>query len=93
MAAEGESSGRARGGVEHFQAAAKELIAAGRALLDATEELIDDPRAIEQLVAEAGALMHLAGGAFVRAMAAATGSRDESAAEDQPQRVQRIRVS
>ncbi|MGH9247540.1 MAG: hypothetical protein ACRD29_25145 [Acidimicrobiales bacterium] len=39
----GEDRGRA--GVEHLQAAARELIAASRAFLDAVEEVVDRPEA------------------------------------------------
>ena len=62
--AEQELSDRAREGLEHLQAAAKELIAAGHALLDAAGELVDDPTvaaqivgAIDRLVARVDALL------------------------------------
>lgn len=35
---------RVQAGMEHLQRAAREAIAAGRALLDAAEDLVDDPR-------------------------------------------------
>ncbi|HEX4867779.1 MAG TPA: hypothetical protein VFV32_09145 [Acidimicrobiales bacterium] len=41
----------ARAGLEHLQAAAHEVIKATRSLLDAAEELIDDPAAVQQVVA------------------------------------------
>jgi hypothetical protein len=41
---------RAREGVEHLQAAARELIEAARAALDVAEELIDDPESVASLV-------------------------------------------
>ena len=37
-------------GVEHLQAAARELIRAGRSLLDAAEGLVEDPAALQGLV-------------------------------------------
>ncbi|HZM30775.1 MAG TPA: hypothetical protein VFB77_09825 [Acidimicrobiales bacterium] len=40
---------RARQGVEHLQAAARELIQAARAALDVAEELVNDPEAVASL--------------------------------------------
>jgi hypothetical protein len=40
---------RAREGVEHLQAAARELIAAARAALDVAEEVVNDPESIATL--------------------------------------------
>jgi hypothetical protein len=37
-------------GIEHLQTAAREMIQATRSLLDAAEELIDDPRSVQDLV-------------------------------------------
>jgi hypothetical protein len=39
---------RAREGVEHLQAAAREIIAAGRAFLDAMEGIVEDSDAAQQ---------------------------------------------
>jgi hypothetical protein len=47
-------------GVEHLQAAAKELIQAGRSLLDAVEGLVEDPSALQGLVGTLGALAQAA---------------------------------
>jgi hypothetical protein len=47
---------RAREGIEHLQAAARELIHAARALLDVAEGLIDDPAAIATLAGALGAM-------------------------------------
>jgi hypothetical protein len=41
---------RAREGLIHLQAAALELIAAGRAFLDVTEELVREPAALSALI-------------------------------------------
>lgn len=41
---------RARDGLEHLQAAARELIAAARAALDVAEGLIDDPEVVATVV-------------------------------------------
>jgi hypothetical protein len=47
---------RAREGLQHLQAAARELILAARALLDVAEDLIDDPAALATLVGAMGSL-------------------------------------
>jgi hypothetical protein len=47
---------RAREGIQHLQAAARELIHAARALLDVAEGLIDDPAAVATLVGALGAM-------------------------------------
>ena len=46
---------RAREGLEHIQSAARELIAAARAMLDVAEDIVDDPEAVTQLVGTLGA--------------------------------------
>jgi hypothetical protein len=59
---------RAREGLDHLQAAARELIAAARAALDVAEDLIDDPDTIASVVGAAG---HLGGlGDAVRTLVA-----------------------
>ena len=40
----------AQKGMEHLQAAAREVIQATRTFLDAAEELVDDPKAVQGLV-------------------------------------------
>jgi hypothetical protein len=40
---------RAREGLEHLQAAARELIQAARAMLDVAEDLVNDPEAVASL--------------------------------------------
>jgi hypothetical protein len=47
---------RAREGIQHLQAAARELIHAARALLDVAEDVIDDPAAIATLAGALGAM-------------------------------------
>jgi hypothetical protein len=47
---------RAREGIQHLQAAARELIHAARALLDVAEDLLDDPAAIATLAGALGAM-------------------------------------
>jgi len=41
---------RAAGGMEHLQAAARELIAAARAFLDVAEDLVDEPGAAAAVI-------------------------------------------
>lgn len=76
----------ARAGVEHLQAAAKEVIQATRSLLDAAEELVDDPSAVQSLV---GAIASVAQAAAVRLR----GDSPGAGPDDDGGRVQRIRVS
>ena len=47
-------------GVEHLQAAAKEMIRAGRSLLDAVEGLVDDPAALQDVLGTIGGLAQAA---------------------------------
>ncbi len=46
---------RAREGVEHLQRAAREMIAAARAMLDVVAELVEDPATVPTLVSSLGA--------------------------------------
>lgn len=81
----------ARSGMEHLQAAAREVIQATRSLLDAAEELVEDPAAVQNLV---GTLTSLAQTAAARlrpdASPAAEGPDDDDGDDG---RVHRIRVS
>lgn len=67
MEADANCPDRAREGIQHLQAAARELIHAARALLEVAEDVIDDPAAIATL---AGALGAMADAARHRATAA-----------------------
>ena len=49
-------------GVEHVQAAAKEMIKATRSFLDAAEGLVDDPAALQSLVGTLTGLFQAAAG-------------------------------
>ncbi|HLT68550.1 MAG TPA: hypothetical protein VKZ72_00205 [Acidimicrobiales bacterium] len=51
---------RAREGVQHLQAAARELIAAARAALDVAEEVVEDPEALVSAVSALAGLGELA---------------------------------
>ena len=81
---------RAREGVEHLQAAARELIAAARAALDVAEEVVNDPESIATLagtLASVGEVARRIGG-----LAGQTTSPAAPPVDDEP-RVQRIRVT
>jgi hypothetical protein len=78
---------RAREGVEHLQAAARELIAAARAALDVAEEVVGDPDAAAALVGLLGGLGDIAR----RARPAPSADREEETAGSDG-RVERIRV-
>lgn len=69
---------RAREGLQHLQAAARELIHAARALLDVAEDLVDDPAALATLV---GALSSV--GDLARRRAAVPDG-DSAGAGDEP---------
>ena len=81
-------SDAAREGLEHLQAAAHEMIAAARSLLDACEEVLDDPRAGETLASIAGSVARVVGG--IAGLVPHGGSQDE---EDDAPRVQHIKIS
>ena len=83
---------RARQGVEHLQAAARELIHAARAALDVAEELVNDPEAVASLagvVTTLGDLARRVSGAGAWPAAA----HPEAGGENEPDsRVERITV-
>jgi hypothetical protein len=81
-------------GVEHLQAAAREVIRAGRSLLDAAEGLVDDPAALQGLVGTLGSLAQAAVQRFGAATGSAAGDGDDPDRDDGDDgKVQRIRVS
>ena len=88
MQGNNERADLAREGLEHLQAAAHEMIAAARSMLDACEELLDDPRAGETLASMVGSVARVVGG--ITGLAP-TSHADEHA-DDGP-RVQRIKIS
>lgn len=53
---EGATNDRAREGLEHLQAAARELIEAARAVLDVAEDLVNDPETVASVVGTVGSL-------------------------------------
>jgi hypothetical protein len=80
----------AREGLEHLQSAAHEMVAAARSMLDAVEELIDDPRAAAAMATAFGTLSRLVEGAVSSVSSALT---SHGPADDDEPRVQRIKVS
>ena len=74
-------------GIEHLQAAAREMIQATRSLLDAAEELIDDPKSVQDLVGSLTQAAQMAASRF--RPGAGAGDRDD----DDGGHVQRIKVS
>lgn len=78
----------ARAGMEHLQAAAREMIQATRSFLDAAEDLVDDPAAVQSIV---GTIASVAQAAAARLRA--DGSTSTPEGDDDDGRVQRIRVS
>lgn len=90
MTVEGRDT-HAREGVEHLQAAAREVIKATRSLLDAAEELVDDPAAVQGLV---GTIASVAQAAASRLRANSAGAHASNAPDDGDDgHVERIRVS
>ena len=79
-------------GIEHLQAAAREMIQASRSLLDAAEQLVDDPRGVQDLVATLSAVAAAAAGRL-RSSGGTTGQGDDEADDEDDGRVQRIRIS
>jgi hypothetical protein len=89
MAADDEHDDPLREGVEHLQSAAREVIAATRSLLDAAEELVDDPKAVQGLVGALGSLATAAAGRL-----RSEGARHRRGPDDDDDGgIQRIRVS
>lgn len=91
---------RVQAGVEHLQGAAREVIAATRALLDVAEDLVDDPRAARDLIGLLGpvgdvasrlARSDLVGRGGAPRSGRSRGHHDGDDADDPP--VQRIPVS
>jgi hypothetical protein len=81
---------RAREGLEHLQAAGRELVAAARAALDVVEELIDDPEAMASVTGAVGSLGELMRDAANRLLAHRGNGADPDATEGPA--VERIRV-
>lgn len=91
QASEGEGHDGLADGVEHLQTAAREVIKAGRSLLDAAEGLIEDPAALQGLVGTLGSLAQAA----VKGLGSLAGPGGAGDGDDDGDdgKVQRIRVS
>jgi len=74
-------------GIEHLQAAAREMIQATRSLLDAAEELVDDPKSVQDLVGSLAAAAQMAASRF------RPGATDGADDDGDDGHVQSIRVS
>jgi len=85
---EGADDPRVQAGMEHLQRAAREVIAASRALLDVAEELVDDPRSASGLADLLGGFASRMG----RPVDVAGRERDDADDDGEPP-VQRIPVS
>jgi hypothetical protein len=89
---------RAREGIEHLQAAARELIAAARAALDVAEELVNDPDGMASLAGMVAGLGDLARRATGRGWPPGGGWPPAEGVHDTPDderqaKVERIRVT
>jgi hypothetical protein len=87
VAEDGNLDDRAADGVAHLQAAARELIAAARAMLDVAEDLVADPGAVTAVVDAFGSIVRTA----ARAARDATATVHE-ADDDDRHGVERIQV-
>jgi hypothetical protein len=87
---------RLQAGLDHLQRAAREVIAASRALLDVAEELVDDPKAAAGVVDLLGSLGAVAArrarSGMGQGAGAAGAGADPDDGDDEPP-VQRIPVS
>lgn len=89
MAADHTDDDPVQQGFEHLQTAAREMIQASRSLLDAAEQLVEDPKAVQDLVAT---LTSVAAAAANRFRPEGSGHDDDTDGDDDG-RVQRIRIS
>ena len=83
---------RVQAGVDHLQRAAREAIAATRALLDVAEDLVDDPGSLRDLLGVVGAFGAAAAHAARGAGRHAAWDEDGGGDDEGPP-VQRIPVS
>jgi len=84
---------RAAEGLEHLQAAARELIAAARAFLDVAEDVVADRDKIAEVVSAFGTIAEAAGQATRDASRRRAGAPGTDEDEPPTDRVQRIKVS
>ena len=81
-----EQDPRVQAGLDHLQRAAREMIAASRALLDVAEELVEDPKA-------ASGIIDLLGSVAGRAARPTSRPAADHGDDDDEPPVQRIPVS
>jgi hypothetical protein len=86
---DGEQSDSAREGFDHLQTAAHEMIAAARSMLDACEELLEDPKAGDAIASVIGSVARAVGG--VIGVPNSSGGSEE--AEPEAPRVKPIKIS
>jgi hypothetical protein len=77
-------------GMEHLQAAAREVIQATRTFLDAAEELVEDPKAVQGLMSTLATVATAAAG---RLRTDGFGGAADDDDDEDDGRVQRIQVS
>lgn len=82
----GDEDPRVQAGLDHLQRAAREMIAASRALLDVAEELVEDPKA-------AAGIVDLLGSVANRRPRASSPEHDDPEGDGDDPPVQRIPVS
>ena len=93
--ASGEGDDRIQAGAEHLRSAAREVIAASRALLDVAEELVEDPSAVRDLadfIGSLGGLVAKNGGPWSSGPRRGPSEDDDDDDPDDPS-VQRIPIS
>ncbi|MBA2282973.1 MAG: hypothetical protein H0W25_17325 [Acidimicrobiia bacterium] len=86
----GAADGRAAEGLAHLQAAAREMIAAARAMLDVAEGLVEDPAVVTAMVDTVGSVVRGAAQAAMRS--GPRRSPGEGGDDDDPGGYERIRV-
>ncbi len=91
--ANGGRDGLVQEGLDHLQRAARETIAAMRALLDVAEEIVEDPKAAETLITTIGSLAEGALRAAPRGMFGRASPGPEEEDDEGGGGVQRIPVS
>ena len=84
---------RVQAGLDHLQQAAREIIAASRAMLDLAEELVDDPHAVGAVVGVFGSLAKAAGRATMGRSGVPANRPHPDDEDDGGHGVQRIPVS
>ncbi len=82
---------KAREGIDHLQAAAKEMIQAARTMLDLVEDLVDDPATVQEVVGNLGSFA-AAAAARVR-HAGERSDHDEGDGDSDVSGVRRIHLS